>query len=339
VTARAAIPDEGFAAVLAPDDEVVLVPAHLVDAPVLARRQQEEPMPLDFGLVISRFTWPGGPAELGRRLGELAAEAEEAGFTSIWVMDHYVQIPSVGREWEEMLEAYTTLGFLAASTRTARLGTMVTGITYRNIAALGKIVATLDVLSGGRAMAGVGAAWHEREHHLYGWAFPPLRRRYEMLEDALQLLPLMWGPGSPRFDGRTITVPEAICYPRPLQERIPILVGGGGERRTLRLVARYADACNLFGQPDTIRHKVEVLRKHCADVDRDPAEIAVTLTSSANVIVAGADRPSEHAGTIEEQIGRFRAYAEAGVQTAVLGVRDMAEGGLERFAPVIAAFR
>ena len=164
-------------------------------------------------------------------------------------MDHFLQIPQIGREWEDMLESYTTLGYLAGVTGRVTLGTLVTGITYRNLAHLAKIVATLDVLSGGRAVCGLGAAWFEREHRLYGWDFPPRRERYALLEDALELLPLMWGPGAPRFEGRTVTVDEAICYPRPLQERIPILVGGSGERRTLRLVARHADACNLFGDP------------------------------------------------------------------------------------------
>ena len=199
-------------------------------------------------------------------------------------MDHFVQIPQVGREWEDMLESYTTLGYLAGVTERIRLGTLVTGITYRNVAHLGKIVATLDVVSGGRALCGIGAGWFEREHRLYGWELPPLRERFARLEDALELLPLMWGPGSPRFEGRTVTVEEAICYPRPLQERIPILVGGSGERRTLRLVARHADACNLFGDPETVRHKVAVLRSHCEAEGRDPAEVTVTHLGAARVV-------------------------------------------------------
>src|SRR5204862_6650456 len=146
----------------------------------------------------------------------------------IWVMDHFLQIPQVGREWQEMLDSYTTLGFIAGQTRSARLGAMVTGVTYRNLAHLAKIVATLDVLSGGRAVCGIGAAWFEREHKLYGWELPPPRDRFARLEDALELLPLLWGPGAPRFEGRTVTIPEAICYPRPLQEHVPILIGGSG---------------------------------------------------------------------------------------------------------------
>jgi F420-dependent oxidoreductase-like protein len=339
-TALAAIPSEGFDAVVAAHDhDVIVVPTPFVDAPGAARRQKEGPMPLTFGLQVPRFTWPGGSGEIATTLAAIAGTAEDAGFTSIWVMDHYVQIPQVGREWDDMLEAYTTLGYLAGHTRTVRLGTLCTGITYRNIAALGKIVATLDVLSGGRAMAGLGIGWFEREHRLYGWDFPSLARRYELLEDALQLLPVLWGKGSPRFEGRTVTVPEAICYPRPLQDRIPILVGGSGERRTLRLVARYADACNLFGDADIVRHRIDVLHRHCADLDRDPGDVTVTNLTSADVIDTGGERRTEGSGTVEEQVGRYRAYAEAGVQTAIVSLTDVAEGGVERFAPVIAAFQ
>ena len=168
------IASEGFDAVISvADNDVVFVPPQLVDAPAAAHRQQEDPMSLTFGLQVPRFTWPGGSAEIAATLAAVAGEAEAAGFSSIWVMDHYLQIPQVGREWEEMLEAYTTLGYLAGRTTTARLGTLCTGITYRNLAALGKIIATLDVLSGGRAMAGLGIGWFEREHDLYGWEFPP----------------------------------------------------------------------------------------------------------------------------------------------------------------------
>jgi F420-dependent oxidoreductase-like protein len=241
-------------------------------------------------------------------------------------MDHFVQIPQVGRHWENMLEAWTTLGFLAAHTSRATLGTLVSGVTYRNVAHLAKMAATLDVLSGGRAVCGVGAGWFEREHKAYGWDFPPVKRRFELLEDALQLFPLMWGAGAPPFEGKVVKVAEALCYPRPVQERIPILVGGSGERRTLRLVARYADACNLFGDAATVRHKVDVLHRHCADVGRDPAEVAVTHLSSAVE------------GTVEDHVGRYRGLAEAGVQTAMVRMASLDEAAIERFTPVIAAF-
>ena len=329
---------EGFAGVHGAGP-VALVPPAFVAAPQAAARQEEDPMPLEFGLQISRFGFPGHPATTASALAEIARAAEEAGFTSLWVMDHFLQIPQVGREWEDMLESYTTLGYLAGVTERIRLGTLVTGITYRNLAHLAKIVATLDVLSGGRALCGLGAAWFEREHRLYGWDFPPLAERYARLEDALELLPLMWGPGAPRFEGRTITVDEAVCYPRPLQERIPILVGGSGERRTLRLVARHADACNLFGDPATVRRKLAVLHEHCAAEGRDPAAVRVTHLAPARVIAAGEPREGRGAATAEEHVGRYRELAEAGVQTAIVGLAD-ADGpeSVSRFAEVVAAF-
>jgi F420-dependent oxidoreductase-like protein len=298
-------------------------------------------MMLEFGLQVPRFDFPGHPAATAEALAGVARAAEEAGFKSLWVMDHFLQIPQIGREWEDMLESYTTLAYLAGVTERIRLGTLVTGITYRNIAHLGKIVATLDVLSGGRAMCGIGAAWFEREHKLYGWEFPPRRERFAMLEDALELLPLLWGPGSPRFEGRTVTVSEAICYPRPLQERVPILVGGSGERVTLRLVARHADACNLVGDVERVRHKLQVLRKHCATEGRDPATIEVTHLAQARVVAAGETREGEGAATVEEHVGRYRELAEAGVETAIVGLADAenAPESVERFGEVVAAFR
>jgi F420-dependent oxidoreductase-like protein len=334
-----ALSAEGFAAVHSAGP-VALVPPSLVSAPDAARRQQEDPMTLDFGLQVPRFDWPGHPKTTRTVLADVARAAEDAGFSSLWLMDHFLQIPQIGREWEDMLESQTTLGYLAGVTERIRVGTLVTGITYRNIAHLAKIVATLDVLSGGRAVCGLGAAWFEREHRLYGWEFPALADRYALLEDALELLPLMWGPGSPRFEGRTVTVDAATCYPRPLQERIPILIGGSGERRTLRLVARHADACNLFGDPERVRHKVAVLREHCAAEDRDPATIEVTHLATARVIASTETREGPGAATVEEHIGRYRELAEAGVQTAIVGLGDASGAeSVTRFADVIAAFR
>ena len=325
---RNGLDDEGFVAVHAPSP-VRLVAGDLYDAPVHAARQREDPMTLTFGLQIPRFTWEGDAAALRPKLKAVAEAAEAVGFESIWVMDHFIQIPVVGREWEPMLDSYTTLGFLAGVTEQARLGAMVTGVTYRNVAHLGKIVATLDVLSGGRAICGIGAAWFEKEHKAYGWDFPPLRERFALLEDALQVLPMIWGPGSPAFKGQMIEVPETICYPRPLQEKVPILIGGSGEKRTLKLVAQYADACNLFGNPETIAHKVEVLHRHCADVGRDPGEITVT-----NLYTVRPD------ATEEELVGRFRQFADAGVQTAVVNLPDLdSPAPVERLAEVIEAFR
>ena len=207
-------------------------------------------------------------------------------------------------------------------------------------------------------MCGLGLAWFEAEHTAYGWEFPPTPDRYALLEDALQLLPLLWGPGSPSFHGKVLDVPEAVGYPRPVQEHVPVILGGGGERRTLRLAARYADAANVFGDAATVAHKTAVLRKHCEDADRDPSEVAMTHLSTTLV---GADashvaelvearRPRNrsaatyaarvNAGTVEDQVGRFRELAEAGASEVVVRLPDLSDPtSLERMAAVIAAFR
>jgi F420-dependent oxidoreductase-like protein len=338
---REALADDGFDAVHEAGPVRVVDP-RLVDVPEAVRRQQEDPRALDFGLYLGSFTWPGGPAELADRLAAIARSAEDVGFTSLWVMDHVVQIPGVGRHWDEMLDSWTALAFLAAHTSTVTLGTLVTAVTYRNVAHLGKIVATLDVLSGGRAVCGIGAAWYRREHQAYGIGFPSVDERFRLLEDALRLLPLVWGPGSPSFQGDVVAVAEAICYPRPIQERVPVLVGGSGERRTLRLAARYADACNLYEDAATVRHKVEVLHRHCAEVGRDPAEVRVTHRSA---VLVSDDPPRQLpqrtvAGSVPDHIGHFRELAEAGVQTAMVRLVDLGDtAAIERFAPVIDAFR
>jgi F420-dependent oxidoreductase-like protein len=332
------VADEGWAGVHRPGSVALVPPAYLT-APAAAARQREDPLSLDFGLQISRFDFPGHPATTRSTLAEVARAAEESGFTSLWVMDHFLQIPQVGREWEDMPESHTTLAYLAGVTERIRLGTLVTGIGYRNLAHLAKIVATLDVLSGGRALCGLGTGWFEREQKAYGWELLSRAERYARLEDALELLPLMWGPGSPRFEGRTTTVEEAICYPRPLQERIPILVGGSGERRTLRLVARHADACNLFGDPATVRHKLAVLHAHCADEGRDPAAVTVTHLAPARVVAAAEPRTGQGEATVEEHVGRYRELAEAGVQTAIVGLADTdGAASVRRWADVIGAF-
>jgi F420-dependent oxidoreductase-like protein len=325
--ARDSVADDGFAAVYAPGPVTVVAP-DLVVAPDASDRQRQDPVPLEFGLQVPRFGWPGGPAETRRRLADVAAAAEDAGFGSLWVMDHVMQVPSIGPHWEDMLESYTTLSYLAGRTATVRLGTLVTGVTYRNVAHLAKILATLDVLSGGRAICGIGAAWFKREHTAYGWRFPPLPERFSLLEDALELLPIMWGKGTPAYSGRTIEVTEAVCYPRPLQERIPILIGGSGENRLLRLVARHADMCNLLGDADTVSKKLEVLRRHCATVGRDPDTIAVTHLGTAD------------APTVDEHIGRYRQLAEAGVHTAIVSFPGVTTPkAVSGFADVIDAFR
>lgn len=347
---------EGFAQVF-PPGRAVIVPARLLDAPQAAARQRQEAVEMRFGLHISAFAWPGRPHETAERLAEIATTAEQIGFSSVWVMDHVVQIPQVGREWDDMLESYTTLGYLAAVTQRCRLGVLVTAITFRNVSHLAKIVATLDVLSGGRAACGLGVGWFEREHVAYGWDLPPVAERFALLEDALRLLPLMWGPGTPSFDGPALGSRDTICYPRPISEHVPILVGGGGERQTLRLVAQYADACNIMGEPETVRRKVAVLRSHCEQVGRDTAEVEVTHLSPvlvgadrddvARLVEAGRGRSQSAAaysermlaGTADDHIGRFRGLADAGVDTAIVALSGVDDAtGVERFAPVIEAF-
>jgi F420-dependent oxidoreductase-like protein len=362
---RHALPAEGFDEVLTPAP-VRVVPPTFVGAAGAARRQRDQPTGLRFGLHLGEFTAPGGTAAAASWLREVAVAAETVGFDAIYVMDHFRQIPQVGRPWEDFLESWTTLAYLAACTDRVRLGSLVAGITYRNVAHLGKIVATLDVLSGGRATCGLGLAWHAEEHAAYGWDFPPADRRYALLEDALQLLPVLWGPGSPPFHGQVLDVPEALCYPRPLQQHVPLLVGGGGERRTLRLAARYADAANVFGDAATVRHKTEVLHGHCVAAGRDPT--TVTMTHLSTTLIGDDDRhvaalverrrprrrsadsyaASVNAGTVDDQIGRFRELAEAGAQEVMVRLPDLREpavppgarpAALERMARVIAAFR
>jgi F420-dependent oxidoreductase-like protein len=354
---REALSREGFDLVLTPDP-VRVVPTAFVGAAAAVQRQAAQPTALRFGLHIGEFSAPGGAVATADWLRDVATAAETAGFDALYVMDHFRQIPQVGRAWDDFLESYTTLAFLAACTTHVQLGALVTGITYRNVAHLGKIVATLDVLSGGRATCGLGLAWFAAEHTAYGWPFPSVARRYELLEDALQLLPLMWGPGSPAFEGRVLTVPEAVCYPRPLQQHVRVIVGGGGETHTLRLAAQYADAANVFGDADAVRHKTAVLHKHCHDVGRDPADVVMTHLSTTLV---GADdkhisafveahRPrrrsaawyaaSVNAGTVDDHVGRFRELAEAGAAEVIVRLPDLADPtSLDRFGRVISAFR
>lgn len=354
---RDALSGQGFDLVLEPEP-VRVVPIEFVDAAAAVRRQQVRPAGLSFGLHVGEFSAPGGTRATADWLREVGEGAEAAGFDAIYVMDHFRQIPQIGRPWDDFLESYTTLAYLAACTSRVQLGALVTGITYRNAAHLGKIVATLDVLSGGRATCGLGLAWFAAEHTAYGWPFPSVDDRYKLLEDALELLPLLWGPGSPSFQGRLLTVPEAVCYPRPLQEHVRLIVGGGGEARTLRLAAQYANAANVFGDAATVRRKTSVLHSHCHDVGRDPADVVMTHLSTTLV---GADdahlaafverrRPrrrsaawfaaSVNAGTVDDHVGRFRELAEAGAAEVVVRLPDLDDPtSLERFARVISAFR
>ena len=236
-------------------------------------------MALLFGFHMPNFTYPGVPDErLFERVVEQARAAEAAGFDLVTVMDHFYQIAGIGPEEDPMLEAYTTLGALAASTSRVRLATLVTGVTYRNPALLAKLVTTLDIISGGRAMLGIGAAWNESEHIGYGFEFPPIGERMDRLDEALTICRLMFTQVRPSFVGRYYRIERALNSPRPIQPGGPrILVGGGGERRTLRLVARHADMSHWFGSLDELKHKAEVLERHCEAEGRDPSTIVRTI--------------------------------------------------------------
>ena len=274
------------------------------------------------GLQISSFTWPGGPEAIGPTLARIVRDADAAGIDSIWVMDHFFQIRSVGRPEEPMLEGLTTLGFMAAHSTRARLGLMVGGIHYRQPALWVKATTALDVLSGGRAWLGIGAAWNEEESRGLGFPFPPLGERFELLEETLRYAHAMWegerGSGG-TFEGkhtqatRLLNSPQAISRPRP-----PIMIGGGGERKTLRLVAQYADACNVFGDPQRIHHKYEVLREHCEAIGRDPDEIERSTLQS--VKVALDDKPGDSPAQIIDWFGEL---GDAGAQHVIFGVRDV----------------
>jgi F420-dependent oxidoreductase-like protein len=234
---------------------------------------------MDMGIHFMNFTLPGGAGDMGRLLGDTAVAAEQAGFTWFTVMDHWFQMEAFATARDPMLEGYSALSYVAAKTERLRLGTLVTGVTYRHPGLLAKTVTTLDVLSGGRAFLGIGAAWYEREHRALGVPFPPVGERFERLEEALQICLQMWSDDDGPYDGRHYQLAETICSPRPVQEpRPPILIGGGGERKTLRLVARYADACNLFAAaPEDIRRKLGVLRAHCDAEGRDYDSIRKTI--------------------------------------------------------------
>lgn len=352
---RGEIEQEGFDQVLTEQPMVMVTPSVVPARSRPAPEPAAPTAPHRFGLVVNRFDW-GGPEVLATNLASIAHRAEAAGFHDLWVMDHFRQIPRVGRAWEDIPEAYVSLSFLAGVTRTIGLGALVTAIGHRHPVVLGKMVATLDVLSGGRAVLGLGIGWDRTEQEGYGIPFLPVRQRYDLLEDTLKMLPLLWGKGSPSFEGVTFSAPELTCYPRPIREHIPILIGGSGERRTLRLVARYADACNLFGRPDVIRRKVEVLHGHCSEIDRDPDEIEVTHLVDVMVApdrealrerverlrgrstTAEAFMARNNVGVVEDQLEHFAAYHQAGANHSMVVLPDAhLEGSIETFGLVIGA--
>lgn len=279
---------------------------------------------MKFGLQISSFTWPGGAPDLAPTLARVARTADDVGFDSIWVMDHLFQIRSVGRPEEPMLEGWTALGFIAAHTQRARIGLMVGGIHYRDPGIWVKAATTLDVLSGGRAWLGLGAGWNAEESHGLGFDFPPLGVRFEQLEETLQIAHQMFegelGTQS-RHEGRHFQATRLLNSPQSISRpRVPIMVGGGGERKTLRLVAQYADASNVFGGPESIFRKWQVLRQHCEAVGRPFDEIErTTLQSNIRVSRDGAG------GTVTpgQLVDRFGELADVGVQHVLFSVGDV----------------
>lgn len=272
------------------------------------------------GLQIPSFTFPGGPTELRSKLAHIAKTADDGGFASLWVMDHFFQIQGVGPVEDEMLEGYTTLAYLAGLTQKAQLGTLVTGVIYRYPGILVKTVTTLDVLSGGRAYLGIGAAWNERESKGLGIPFPPLKERFERLEEALQIAHQMWSGEVKPYEGKYFQLAEPLNSPPPLSHpHPPIMVGGQGEQKTLRLVAQYADACNLFAYagPDAIRHKLDVLRGHCDAVGRNYDDIEKTALFTINL--------APDAMTAAQVIETFKGYAQAGIQHMIINMPNVHE--------------
>jgi F420-dependent oxidoreductase-like protein len=280
-----------------------------------------------FGLHLPNYTFPETPTDrLFERVVDLACAAEGAGFGLVTVMDHFYQIPGVGPVTDPMLEAYTTLAALGARTSRIRLATLVTGVTYRNPAILAKTITTLDVISRGRAVLGIGAAWNEEEHAGYGLPFPPVRERMDRLDEALTICRLMFTEDRATFEGRHYRIENAINSPRPVQSGGPrILVGGGGEQRTLKIAARHADMTHWFALGlDALRHKNEVLIRHCETVGRDPAEIERTI--QAPVVIAANERdaarllervppdrrPHIRPATPEQAADELRPYLDAG---------------------------
>ena len=300
-----------------------------------------------FGLQLPNFTFGLPDTEMFGRVVELAGAGEESGFSSIWVMDHFYQLPALGGADQPMLEAYTLLGALAARTSQAELGALVTGVTYRNPALVAKSITTLDVISGGRAVLGIGAAWHDLEHDALGFDFPGAGERLDRLEEAVQICRALFTEESSTFDGRYYQLRDARNVPRPLRPGgPPIMIGGGGERRTLRLVAQYADRCNVAGDLDTVRHKLEVLRGHCTAVGRDPAEVTTTRlgslffaatpaeadqTREALAGLAGPDFVAASTiGTDDEVVEQVAAFLAAGIDEPIFNLPFADPAGVRR---------
>ena len=295
-----------------------------------------EPGRLQVVLQVARFPWGDEPAAW---LTAVARAAEQAGFDGLALMDHLIQIPQIGRAWDPIPEPWVSLGMIAGLGTGLRLGTLVSPVTFRPPGITAKAAATLSTLTGGRAFVGIGAGWWDREHAAFGLPFPPAAERLDAVEAAIETMRALWATGTKAYDGTRVHLPETTCYPRPVGA-IPVIVGGAGERRALRTAARLADGCNLPSDPAVLARKVDVLRRHCEEVGRDPAEVAVTVL---DLPVVGRDRDDawarverlrgrtpapryaerHHAGTTTEHRRRYDQLARDGVATVFVGVPDL----------------
>ncbi len=291
---------------------------------------------MKIGLQLNRFDYAGGAPAIGPTLARVAHDADEAGFDSIWVMDHFFQIRGLGPAEDPMLEGWTALGFMAAHTRSARLGLMVGGIHYRQAGLWVKAATTLDVLSGGRAWLGIGAAWNQEESDALGFPMPPLGIRFEMLEETLRIAHAMWSGErgtEERFEGEHYTAGRLLSSPQSISRpRVPIMIGGGGELKTLRLVAQYADATNVFGGPDMLRRKYAILREHCEAVGRQYDEIERSTLQSTRLSAKGEARTE----TPEAAAERFATLAGAGAQHVIVGIQNIEQPGVDALAARLA---
>ncbi|MBA2695483.1 MAG: LLM class F420-dependent oxidoreductase [Actinobacteria bacterium] len=284
---------------------------------------------MKIGLQVSYFSWPDAPASIGPTFGRIAQDAEGAGLSSLWVMDHFFQISMVGPPELDMLEGYTALAFAAGLTSRIQLGTLVTGVTHRHPGLLVKTVTSLDVLSGGRAWLGIGAAWNEEEHLGLGVPYPALKERFERLEETLQIAHRMFAGDESPFHGRHYQLERPLNVPAPVSRpHPPIMVGGSGERKTLRMVAQYADACNIFDMgPEAVRAKYDVIDRHCADVGRDPAEIERTVIARMPLARRGqgAAASGEDTMSVAQAVDKLGALAEIGTDAVLFGLPDAHE--------------
>ncbi len=273
---------------------------------------------MKIGLQLPYFNWPGSPANIGAKLTEIGQQADAAGFASLWVMDHFFQIENVGKAEEPMLEGYSVLSFLASVTSKQRLGTLVTGVIYRHPGILIKTVTTLDVLSAGRAWLGIGAAWYEREAQGLGVSYPSIRERFERLEETLQIAHQMWKDDTSPYNGAHYQLAEPMNHPQPLRKpHPPIMIGGMGEQKTLRLVAQYADACNLFARAgnDVLRSKLDILKRHCEDVGRNYDDIERTALATVNI--------APGAMTAQDVISQCKSLADLGMQHVIFNMPNV----------------